>query len=251
MQKHNQQNTTHFRTPQLQRISLKLNHLLQKWEQTLLESVSSAESWSDFFVQSLSSVSLQLESIHRLYDEYQQEVIRTTKEPVFCKNQCSACCCHYPMSVEAGELVHLYLHIRKRPDFAEILERCHERSEMFHSLLKKFNHENNLESQEESALQSYFDQQLPCPFLDVQQNCSVYQFRPITCRMYLSHSDPKFCGPADILTDRNKNFMVYLDDRTEEFFSEVNHLLAFLELPDSLFEGILALNFLESEIHDH
>lgn len=37
----------------------------------------------------------------------------------------------------------------------------------------------------------------PCPFLDADDKCKIYAFRPFTCRTYFSFSKPSDCGQKE------------------------------------------------------
>jgi len=44
-------------------------------------------------------------------------------------------------------------------------------------------------------LNLFHRQHRPCPFLDIDGTCSIYPVRPLTCRIYVSFSDPLRCSP--------------------------------------------------------
>ena len=45
---------------------------------------------------------------------------------------------------------------------------------------------------------------IPCPLLDDQNRCSVYQTRPLICRVYYAVSDPYHCHPHRISNEYTK-----------------------------------------------
>lgn len=48
---------------------------------------------------------------------------------------------------------------------------------------------------EGTPMVAWFDQARPCVFLTAEQRCSVYQFRPVACRVHYAWSEPKLCSP--------------------------------------------------------
>jgi Fe-S-cluster containining protein len=55
----------------------------------------------------------------------------------------------------------------------------------------------------------YFTERNPCVFLTPDQRCSVYDGRPLTCRLYFVTSDPKLCHPDT--GDPSHHQVTYLD----------------------------------------
>ncbi len=165
---------------------------------------------------------------------------------ICCKAGCGNCCHHFPMSVEPFELALFYLEIRKSPDLFSILEKCHVRSKVFRELFRKAEAEGNPDP-DDYALVRYFGEGLSCPFILPSGSCGVYAFRPVTCRMYFSETPGKFCVPKHLLSDQNRSFIVYLPDELEELIADVSAHYAQLALPESLYEGILAMNALEPD----
>lgn len=56
---------------------------------------------------------------------------------------------------------------------------------------------------------------IPCPLLDDQNRCSVYQTRPLICRVYYAVSDPHYCHPHRIPNDFSK--LLPRDNITDTF----------------------------------
>ena len=165
---------------------------------------------------------------------------------ISCKAGCGNCCHHFPMSVEPFELALFYSEIRKSRALLPILEKCHARSKGYRELFREAESEGSPDP-DDSALVRYFEKGIACPFILSSGSCGVYAFRPVTCRMYFSETPGKFCVPEHLLSERNRSFIVYLPDELEELIADISAHYADLSIPESLYEGILAMNVLEPD----
>jgi len=227
---------SYFPTPRLKKIELRFDALLGR-ELRRLDAMPEGGVFPENLAGQLVDVRAFCSSYHALYMEYLDEVLPQHREPVRCGAGCGNCCHHFPMSVEPFELIHLYAGLRERADFAELLESCFVRVRRFGALQDG--------EDEEALLHSYFSQRLPCPFIRASGDCGIYALRPLTCRMYFSHTDPRFCTSEHLQTPANRSFIVYLPDAIEEKIAEVSMRYAGLELPESLYGGLIATNTLE------
>jgi Fe-S-cluster containining protein len=182
---------------------------------------------------------------HVRYSNWQYEALKQHREPIQCQAGCSNCCQHYPMSVEPIELLWLYQHLRGREDFGRIIEECFRRVQAYQGL--RSNHPPLTDEEDDAILQSFFALGLRCPLLGEGGLCSAHEWRPVTCRMYFSFTHPDFCTPKHLLTANNRSFHICLPDAIEEDIAEVAEFWAELELPESLYEGLLTLNTWEGE----
>jgi Fe-S-cluster containining protein len=151
------------------------------------------------------------------------------------------------MSVEPFELIYLYANIRNRPDFHSILEECFRRVQAYAAFMRKQDENLPEEERENIALHQYFEAGLRCPLIAQDGGCSVHAFRPITCRMYFSFSDPRYCTPDHLLTPENRSFHLCLPDEVEEDFAEWKERFTHFALSESLYEGLLQLNSWEQD----
>lgn len=202
---------------------------------------------------------------HDAFELYLKAVLPQQPRPIQCRPACGNCCHHYPMSVEPFELIFLYSELRKRPDLLDIMEACQVRSSAFDRFYEKRKAEDlatlRAESQadpakvscvpdedefddkaEDLALHDYFSAWKPCPFSDYKGDCGVYKLRPVSCRMYFSETDPKFCTPEHLQKPENDSYIVYLPDVIEDAVYGISEHYALLDLPESYFGGLLALN---------
>lgn len=198
---------------------------------------------------------------HRLFSEYLEAVLPQQPRPIQCRPACGNCCHHYPMSVEPFELLTLYGDLRGRNDLLDIMEACQVRSSLFSRMFESRRTEAEKgevadgEGQgsqmdlddyaEDKALHDYFAAWKPCPFSDKAGDCTVYPLRPVSCRMYFSETDPKFCTPEHLQTPENDSYIVYLPDSIEDAVYGISEHYSLLELPESYFGGLLAVNRFE------
>lgn len=183
---------------------------------------------------------------HRAYDLYLKAVLPQQEKPIQCRPACGNCCHHYPMSVEPFELISLYTELREREDFISVMEMCQSRSDLFNSLFEdRLETIGSEDDAEDHALHDYFEQWRSCPFSDRKGDCGVYASRPVSCRMYFSQTDPCYCTPEHLQTERNESYIVYLPDNIEQSLVDLSEHYAGLELPESYFGGLLSLNAYE------
>jgi len=187
-------------------------------------------------------------AFHSRYEAWQQEALRQHQNPVRCGPGCGNCCRHYPLSIEFPEAVRLYMVLRNRDDFGRILEECYRRVQTYARLRDESPVRDGAEEEwEDELLHRYFALELRCPMLDELGNCSCHDARPVTCRMYFSFTDPKYCSAEHLQTPANQSFHICLPDVVEEDFAELSELWGKGEWSESLYEVLLQLNAKEGE----
>lgn len=180
---------------------------------------------------------------HARYEAYVRAAIATGTFPVTCRSGCGSCCSHYVSSVEPFELIYLHGRIRKDPAYPSRLVAFHRRASLFQSLLADARRAGHTDEEaDDRALFRYFLRGQPCPFLSASGDCGVYRYRPMTCRMFFSQSHPSLCRGKAAASPGNRNFIVELPDDIEATLARAASLLAHLELPESLFGGLLEAN---------
>ena len=98
----------------------------------------------------------------------------TEGKPAECKKGC-AWCCHQEVFAVTHELLYIQDHVQH--NFPE-----HQKSKV----LKKAREKTRLTL--DKSLESQLMVRSPCPFLE-ESGCSVYEARPMACRIYLSSSE--------------------------------------------------------------
>ena len=190
---------------------------------------------------------------HQAFMGYLEAVLPQHKHRVQCGPGCGNCCRHYPMSIEPFEHIAFYAHLREAPGLFGLLEACLARTREFARLRRERaaakGGAETADDAEEAALQEFFAAGLWCPFLAQESGrCKVYEWRPVTCRMYFSETPPEFCSPEFLLTERNRSFIVCLPDELEAAIAEVSSRYEALELPEAFFAGVVRMNELDGEL---
>ncbi len=183
-------------------------------------------------------------SYQEAFSRYLEAVLPQHPAKVRCRSGCGNCCRHFPMSVEPFELIEFYACVRESAEFVSYLEECLFCAKSYHSILEVCEGKSD---PDEEALVRYFGKRIPCPFLLKSGSCGVYPVRPVTCRMYFSETPGEYCVPEHLQTDRNRSFIVYLPDDLEVQIAEISAHYRELDLPESLYEGVVAMNAYEPE----
>ncbi len=240
----------YFPTTTYQRAVLLMRSLLSR-ERDRLDSLAEASGRDTAITEA--NFARELPEIVRFAKAYQEAFMRylsavLPQHPsgISCRAGCGNCCHHFPMSVEPFELALFYAEIRNSRNLLSILEKCQFRSKSYRKIFRLAEIEG-ISDPDDFALVRYFGAGLSCPFILSSGSCGVYAFRPVTCRMYFSETPGKFCVPEHLLTDKNRSFIVYLPDELEELIADISAHYAELALPESLYEGILAMNVFEPD----
>ncbi len=186
--------------------------------------------------------------LYSIYDRYIQLSAIEKAEPVFCGSGCSTCCKHYPTSIEPFELLYLHAALYNREDYGNIIYAFHQRASIFQKLAGGV---VNTAQEEDELLYTYFLKNIPCPMLAKDGSCSIYAFRPMTCRMFISFSEPKYCGGTNAISELNRNYVVELPDHIEVILSQISYRLHSLEIPQHLFAGLVRVNELFGAFKPH
>ncbi|MDR1759454.1 MAG: YkgJ family cysteine cluster protein [Fibrobacter sp.] len=235
---------SYFPTKGFKKAELRFRHLLTQ-EKKRLETIADKRNGSAIDRENLTAELPQILSFshayHETFMEYLKHVLPQHEGKIYCNAECKNCCHHYPMTLAPFELISFYDHLRRSPALLETVEECLFRVRRYHHLLN----ESKEDDAEEDALHRYFAQGLACPFAASGGGCSFYEARPVSCRMYFSLTPPEYCVPEYLQTEKNKSFIVYLPDDIEELIEEISAYYSGLELPESFYEGLLAMNALE------
>ena len=183
-----------------------------------------------------------LPPLYVAYDEFVSAMLAQREKPITCRKACTACCSHYVDSVEPMELLSIHLRIRNREDYPALLHAFHLRAVLFQGLCAEEAERNGDEEAGDKALYRYFLRSLPCPFLESDGACGVYDVRPMSCRMFFAESPSRYCAGKAVASPWNKNFQVELPEEAERALFRCSQALAALELPETLFAGLLAVN---------
>jgi Fe-S-cluster containining protein len=124
-------------------------------------------------------------------------MVEAQGQKVSCKKGCGACCRQLVPIAEA-EAHHVRDVVDRLPEprrteirgrFARARRQLEEAG-----LLEKLLHPDRWAEGEGMGVgMSYFDQGIPCPFLE-EESCSIYEERPLVCREYLVTSPAEHCA---------------------------------------------------------
>lgn len=176
--------------------------------------------------------------MYAAYDGYVSAVLATGEEPVACSKGCSHCCRHYVTSVEPYELLFMHGRVRGDAGYPSRVIGLHRRAALFQSLRD----DRGGDDAEDRALHRYYLRDQPCPFLGAGGACGAYGARPMSCRMYFSMSHPSLCKGKNVIAPGNRNFLIELPEDIEADIARAGAFFADYRLPESLFEGLLAVN---------
>jgi Fe-S-cluster containining protein len=143
-----------------------------------------------------------LPTLHELtnliVDGVEQKVQKQGVE-ISCKKGCSACCRqHVPISPAEARLMHAIAENMPEPGRSEFKQRFEQAVQRLRvsGIMDAMNY-HRLSAQETGAMvKSYFDLEIPCPFLE-EESCSIHPFRPLICREYLGISSPNHCAKLE------------------------------------------------------
>ena len=147
--------------------------------------------------------------VHSLADalvDVTTRLVEAQGKRITCHAGCGACC-REPIPVAQAEALYLAELVEGMPPasqatlrerFARGLERL-ERSQILGELVRRMESGSPDVGAELAA--AYFEQQIPCPFLD-DERCGIYPHRPAVCREYLVTSPPEHCGAPEEKIER-------------------------------------------------
>lgn len=164
---------------------------------------------------------------------------------VSCGRGCDRCCHHFPTSVHALEIALLHRHIAGREDYAQLVEACRSRVQDYEGW-KDFTEETYPDrtpsEREDLALEHYYDEGNRCPFLGGDGACTVYEFRPLTCRMYIATSHPSFCMPESITDEGADIFTIPPDESISSRMQRLDRAVDYWGHSPDLFRSIAKLH---------
>lgn len=162
-----------------------------------------------------------------------------------CGKGCGRCCQHYVTSVHALEVALLYEHLRARPDLDALIETCRSRV-ADHDAWKEFCDETYPDrgetARQDLALEHYYDEGNPCPLQRPDGACGVYEHRPLTCRMYLAASHPRYCEPEDVTAPEADVFTIPPDESIAARLERLDRAVDYWGHHPDLFRSLVRLH---------
>jgi Fe-S-cluster containining protein len=157
------------------------------------------------------------------FSQYQHEVVKNYGKMVTCKKGCTYCCSHWVEDVYSfeAEIIASYIkeHFSERVNaiitkFREDEKELIKLNDIMEQKLieNRMNKEISDIDSTDLLLASYYQLRRPCALLIDEERCSIYETRPLTCRIYISFSDPRSCRAEYI---NESNIPTYLLDVEE------------------------------------
>ena len=172
-------------------------------------------------------------SILSAVESFQKVVVERSAYSVTCKKRCTACCNHWVEDVNSFEAIIIADYLKKnQPDRLDnIRQQCEadcrelERLELLVNE-RLYGNENIVEKYSfdsvDLLLNVFYQMQRPCPLLTAEGDCSVYHLRPITCRMYVSFSDPLHCSAEYINSNVVPTCLIDLSEEANQIIDTLH-----------------------------
>ena len=184
-------------------------------------------------------------TILNLFGAYQQEIIAGSDYRVTCGKSCALCCYHWVADVYSFEAAIIAEHIKDcipqkisalcatlREDAGQLQTL----DDMLDERVLKNASPHTLEAldRDDMLLEGFYQLRRPCPLLDADGACSIYALRPMSCRAYLSFSDPLLCDPDTIYYQEVRTCLCTLEQEADELLEELHTRYDHCDLDTSL-----------------
>jgi len=182
---------------------------------------------------------------HEVYGQYLSHNLEANRIRPSCGRGCSRCCHHYVSSVHALEVLAIYEQVRLRSDLNPLMEACRSRAkdlDGWEEFCEETYPERSADDRADLALEHYYDEGLPCPFLNEGGACGIYEDRPLTCRMYLAVSDPSFCEPERLTQEASDVFTVPPDESVAARIVQLDEAIDYWGHTQDLFRSLSKLH---------
>lgn len=175
---------------------------------------------------------------HRFLDllnTFQQLVLIDEGRRVSCREGCAYCCCHYVEDVNSFEaqIIAAYVLEHYSQQVVDIRAQC-EKDVTAISRLDEITGavvDDNADAiareraqfdRVDLLLAGFYQLRRPCPLLDSRGRCLVYPVRPITCRIYVSFSDPQRCRPEHIQEGDAPTALLDLEEEANSLLDDLH-----------------------------
>jgi len=171
--------------------------------------------------------------ILKLYQNYQNIIVKNSSRSISCKVGCSHCCYHWVEDVNSfeAEIIADYIKKNMTERIASIINDCtsdqNELERLYEIVAGRLNECNKEDlsvlDEIDILLSVFYQMKRPCPLLDSSGCCLVYPVRPLTCRIYLSFSDPSHCSPEYINDDEISTYLLNLEENASEILDRLHY----------------------------
>ena len=126
------------------------------------------------------------ERLSKAAEESFKRIEHKHSDCVNCKIQCTECCyALFDLSlVEAIYINQRFKEISDKEQKEKILERASRSDRKVHKIKKKAYKDYEAGKSEEEILEEMATERVPCPLLNENGHCELYEHRPITCKLY-------------------------------------------------------------------
>lgn len=167
--------------------------------------------------------------ILELFEQYQKLVLENSSIVCTCGKRCCSCCFHWVEDVNSfeAEIMAHYISINMPDKIPHIIKSCIEDQaelERLYALVqKRLAREQDEAIDEIDLLLSVFYQaRRLCPLCGSDGLCMIYPVRPLTCRIYMSFSDPGLCDPSYINDDYIPTYLLNLEEAANDILDRLH-----------------------------
>ena len=128
----------------------------------------------------------QYEALVKMADELFERVKAEYPELVTCKLKC-ADCCHALFDLSLIEALYINHHFNQRfegPDRSALIEKANRADRKVYKLKRAAFKANQSGKPESEIIEEMAEERIRCPLLNEEDQCDMYDHRPITCRLY-------------------------------------------------------------------
>jgi len=119
-------------------------------------------------------------------DKVFEQIKKEYSDCVSCKIECSDCC-HALFDISFVEALYISQRFREKfngPELDKLLDKANKADRKIYKL-KKEAYKDFKEGKDETAIfEKMAEERIRCPMLNDSDQCDIYEFRPITCRLY-------------------------------------------------------------------
>jgi Fe-S-cluster containining protein len=169
----------------------------------------------------------------KLFAAYQREIIAAAPYRVTCGKNCSLCCFHWVADVYSFEAAIIADHIKNlRPKkipalcaaFREDARLLQSLDDMLDDRVLKDASPKTLQEldRDDLLLEGFYQLRRACVLLDERGACSIYRVRPMSCRSYVSFSDPLLCDPDTIYYHEVMTCLCTLESEADDLLEQLH-----------------------------
>ena len=128
----------------------------------------------------------QYEALVRVAEDAFERVQSDYPKCVKCKIGCSDCC-HALFDITLIEAIYINHHFKKQLDAAArvgIIEKANRVDRKIYKIKRNAYRAAASGTKEDAVLSAMAEERIRCPLLNKQEICDLYDFRPMTCRLY-------------------------------------------------------------------